>query len=291
MAFSRSARGLCALGCLLITSVACTRVRPVGTTMPRVPASTPPPVAQAPQAHVQNEARSPTFGAVPRANSETSRVPAESSRVRQAGRSARRGQPYVPRLEYDVRVRASDTAAGSGTAARTEFPRIAIAEEVDRLQPSDFVVHYPAEMAANSPAIVTLAPNADLQQRLRGALGERGIAADELVTAIDATLSSREPDAFDIVPERNSGSERAWKVTPRQAGNRTLDVNITLTATLGGASHVKVFPPISHAVVVTSPAPQQFDNISGAPWFWPVAISVVIAAIALSMAFWRRSVA
>jgi hypothetical protein len=291
MAFSRSPRDLCAFGCLLLTSVACTRVRPVGTTMARVPALVQPTDAPAAQSQVQTESRSRTFGAVPRANTQPPQAAAKSSRVREAESGGRRGQPYVPRLEYDVRVPTGARVPPTGTAARTELPRLAITEAADTIQTSDFAVRFPAEMRANSAYTVTFAPKEDIQQRFRAALRERGISADQLVTRFDATLSSSDHAALEIMPERKTASEWAWKVVPRQTGNHTLNLNVTLTTTFAGESHAKTFPVISEAVVVTSPIPEQFEGITGAPWFWPAAIAALIAGIALSMALWRRSVA
>jgi hypothetical protein len=179
----------------------------------------------------------------------------------------------------------------TGSAARTEFPRKTLEEDLDKLQVSHFEFETPNSLRAGTTAYVTFRLKEDLQQRLRAALAGRGTVANELTTRIDAALSGDDEGAFEITPERMSGAEWVWKVRARDAGDHTLNLSVTLTTMLAGENHERRFPAIRRAISVTAPSGPGVDDLIGAPWFWPVAASGLLAAILLSMALWRRGVA
>jgi hypothetical protein len=230
-----------------------------------------------------------TRGAVPLANDSQARIAAgESSRVRQADSRTRERQPFIPRLEYEVKVPRDAQRARTTSAAAPTRPTVAL--EVEQLELGDAVLSVPEEMTAHSTYTVAFRPRDDLRQRLQRALADRAMPAETVDTRIDAVLSADDQHAFDIAPDKSSGTEWSWKVTPREAGRHTFHVNVTLTADTDGKKYVKAFPPITQSIMVTEPA-AEFQGLVDAPWFWPAAITMLIAAVVLSLAIWRRAVA
>ena len=272
------ARSWCLLGVILLL-LGCARGRPVGTVAPQVPAAPPPQTSvttdQQPRRYaVRRPVRAPSLPVVPQ----------ESSRVRELERPLP-SQPYVPRLEYDVEVQG---VKPERSAARTEIQNSLLAQELEQLDTSNFVLRAPSELRVGETVTVRFAPAQDLGKQLQRSLLARGMDTAGLATNMVASLTSDDSDAFDIRPVQNPGNEWVWEVTSREAGRHMLSLNVSLTATLGEDTRARTFPAVTQPIVATSAMSSALESLFGKPWFWMIAVLALLAAMLMWVVQTRR---
>jgi hypothetical protein len=160
-------------------------------------------------------------------------------------------------------------------------PQNVVNEEMAKLDDSIFIFRCPKEMTVDATETVTFTVQDSLDSVLQRQLRSRGLNIEHVATSMEATLSPDRPGIFDIVAEQGSpGTGWKWRVTPKEPGLHTMNLNVRFMATLTNEPHERIFPPLSRAVVVKTNAIDALTEMFGGPLLWIAPLGLLALLLA-----------
>jgi hypothetical protein len=189
----------------------------------------------------------------------------------------------VGNITVDVPVGGLTESSGVGIAS-------AVRDALDILAKNELTFECPGRMHVGSEQQPRLIARRNLHDRLQAELVSRGVPPAEAaatVILVTADLTSPDKDAFQITAESptQTWDSRVWRVQPRQAGERELDLTVLLSVRVSSLGEVQAKPVVLvQAVAVDAGRFYPFRDFMNR--YWP-ALMASLAGLAVGVwIFW-----
>jgi hypothetical protein len=190
-------------------------------------------------------------------------------------------RPLIPTYVYDVRIPVGER---TGVAERMNLQSIAI-EEMNRLD-ALALFHCPSEMRVGIAETVAFDIKQDLNLALQRNLESRGVAsaqANKISTSVKTELLPDKDGSFHIRPMETSGNgswkSSAWSVTPKETGEHTLSLKISIIVSLPDMDDGVASPVLAQTVLVKSNPIYRFGEFVRGRWVWIMGATAILSGI------------